>query len=357
MPPSHSPRVNKLAVVQDSTVVVLDVGGTNTRIALLRWDDNALRLCSTIRREPVSTRGKLLDLVATILIEHGSPIVSACVAAVAGPAKSDDSVTVTNWLKESRLRKQDFEEAVGQPLQFRLLNDMEAAATGLASLAVSRAKRQDVVSLRGERHQDLFNGTMCLLCPGTGLGFSALLDVRSLSTAESFLVVSTEGQHCQAPCPSGMMPAYKWISEYVLGGKAPSWEDIVSGRGLESLYRAASPRMLELPASAIAERAALDSDSGAIKALTYYYRVAAAFAQQMALTFSPTGGVFLGGTSTRKNRELLGSLPFSEWFDDNQKQQRMLRTFPLSMLYSEVVLNGAIAYAMNPNLVLFQGRH
>ena len=127
-----------------------------------------------------------------------------------------------------------------------------------------------------------------------------------------------------------------------LKGRPPTWEDCVSGPGLEALWVATQPGQRDDPLSApeIAMRAAR-GDERCQQALDHYYRLGARFSQALALSFLSIGGLFLGGGTTSSNAPLISEEAFLEAFHDNERMGGVLEGIPVFLVLAEINLLGA----------------
>ena len=97
------------------------------------------------------------------------------------------------------------------------------------------------------------------------------------------------------------------------------------------------------PAGAIAAAGVSGSDDLARQALSIFYDCLGRFCQLMALGFQAFGGVFLGGSSTARNRDYLIDSPFMTAFLDNPTQQALLGRFPVYLVkVDDLNLDGAL---------------
>ena len=125
-------------------------------------------------------------------------------------------------------------------------------------------------------------------------------------------------------------------------GRQPSWEEVVSGPGLERLWVAMEPSHNDDPLSApeIAYRA-INGDTRCQDALNYYYHFAARFSQLLTLSYMSFGGLFLAGGSTRSNAPLIRGQEFLAAFRDNEHMAPVLERIPVFLVLAEITLLGS----------------
>jgi glucokinase len=248
-------------------VLVADVGGTNTRFA--RFGQGGLL---SEERWPTSEVPTLAGGVARYLALHPGPVESSCVA-VAGPVHGDVArLTNTPW----HGRVEDL------PGRGCFVNDLQAAAA-----AVTLLGPDDRVVLR-EAPLDPA-APRAVLGLGTGLGEAIGLGTR---------VIPGEGGHKTfGPADAEQRALAGWLAASL--GRAPSWEDVLSGAGLGRCLafireRARGPVGTGLDALAIEATHSPDRPDCAA-ALMLYASCCAVEARNLGLQVLARGGVWLAG--------------------------------------------------------------
>ena len=160
------------------TLLVGDVGGTKTALAMAEFaSDGRIRL-SHQRRLPSADHASLQALVQAYLDECGLVCDRACFA-VAGPVLQGRSdATNLPWIIDSL----ELEQVLGLERAL-LLNDLEALAWGIAAL-----EPEDFAIL--QMGEDGVQGNACVVAAGTGLGEAGLYWDGSAHRA-----FATEGGH------------------------------------------------------------------------------------------------------------------------------------------------------------------
>ncbi len=313
-----------------TSCLVVDVGGSNTRFLRMQDIQKPPDVQEAIRTHPVRSKEAFRRAVEKNLAAMSEKPQSAVVA-MAGIVNDHRSGMMTNWEEQTNLNLEEL-CSWGLPEETILANDLEAAAYAIDPIAFDD-HRERTTYLNANRPARYRNSVV--IAPGTGFGMAVL--VYTDSTVP--VVLTSEAQHC----PAGSF--YKRHIDIIRSfeeqqNEAPSWEDLVSGRGLEFLYSYNTGRKSE--ASRIAERANT-GDAGAQMAVCDYYNVAAEAAQTLALLVRPAGGVYLCGDTTVKNKELIMRSGFVTRFCDNPVHEQTLATYPLVILDIEnVVVHGAI---------------
>jgi glucokinase len=315
-------------------LVAMDVGATNTRIAIGEAGQPFGPELTRVRQPVGSARALREFLRDTTAHVIGSGRVTL-VAGFAGVPEPGGLVTMTNWGGDRDVTHQDLLNSGFD--QVRMLNDLEAAGHGLIALLGDQAEDTGaIVPLSGRWVPDC--GNRALVMPGTGLGSVGIVD---LGGGERWHVVPSETQHGLATGESKREMA--WLDRVRTElGRPPTWEDCVSGRGLERLYHLAisGAEAGPLDAGSVA-KLALEGDERATAALTAFYSFVGGFSQQLALAFLSTGGLFLSGSSTRKNLEFIPKSPFLEAFKKNDLIRHVIETLPVFVVTQELNLRGA----------------
>ena len=115
-----------------------------------------------------------------------------------------------------------------------------------------------------------------------------------------------------------------------------SYEDFVSGKGLEDTYNA----LLQIEgketngkkAEQIAEDAVKNNDLIAKEALDIFYCCAGRLIQAMCLVIQPYGGVFLCGASTINNSSFISQGGFIKELHNSPVRKQLLIRFPVYII-------------------------
>ena len=311
-----------------------DVGGTNTRLAVFEpvGKGLALRVEATY---PSPRFASLDDIVAAFVVERGARVNLACIG-VAGPVR-DGRCATTNlpWLVEAdRLARYLGLERVW------LLNDVEATAHGVASLAP-----EDVVVLQEGAADPV--GNAAIAAAGTGLGEAGLF-----WDGVQHHPFATEGSHADlAPQDDEQIELLRFLRREL--GRV-SWERVVSGPGLVNILRflrdtgraVEDPELAAAmtegdPAAAITDAALAGRSPLAGRALELFVRLYGAEAGNLALKTMATGGVYLGGGIPPRILPALaeGFLPA---FRDKGRMRPLMEAMPVRVILDpRVAMRGA----------------
>lgn len=351
----HTDTHGELGHVAD-IVVALDVGGTNTRARIARHTDGAPNVAvQDDMVVQITSATALYDFVADVARtagDHGT--LTAAVTAVAGPVVNGRA-EMTNWPSGAAIEVAGLERAGLPPGHTVLLNDVVAGAWG----AFDRLESGTAITLTQpspapdkQTSGGLGDGNLVYVAPGTGLGAAAL--VRYGMGPHGATAVACETQHTQLPRFPGEIAEVTERIQRALG-HSPSWEELVSGRGLAHTYDALCAIAATKPiavgaddarrAGAIAAAAMTGDDAQARAAIDVFYDVLGRFAQVLALTFLPCTAVVLGGSSTERNLEIVRRSPLAQTFAEHPRLSGLLAGIPLHAVGGAVNLEGGIRLA------------
>ena len=316
-----------------STLVAVDVGASRTRVCVGADPTSFPGRQDPLIRDIGSVRAleALLSDVRAGIDDEGEVHLSAGVAA---PPVGGGLRVMTNW-PEDRTISSDSLRGLGFD-DVWLFNDLEASAHGLVAFLESDPPESQLISFGGAAVPAA--GNRALVVPGSGLGSAGVIDLGRRA-AERWRVLPSEVGHTLAS-GTGAQDVLEAVA--ARKGSAATWEDVVSGPGLEALWVAIEPSHHDDPLSApeIAMRAGL-GDVRCQTALDYYYHFAARFSQVLTLSYLSFGGLFLAGGSTRSNAPLISEREFRSAFCDNERMGGVLAEIPVFLVLAEITLLGA----------------
>jgi glucokinase len=334
-----------------------DIGGTNSRLALYESAPTAADTPLFERKYPSGSHGSFEDIAETFLaaaataldgrVGKGKGVSAACLA-IAGPIENNICrATNLPWVVDGR----SLAPRLGIE-RVRLVNDFYAAALGVTVMGP-----EWLAPLGGAT--PVRRGPIVVLGAGTGLGTAFLL---WSSADNAYQVISSEGGHMdyapRTPLEAGLMQflAHKY-------GRV-SFERVLSGRGLADVFSFLSqepgchalirPETLAAlaggspdPAAVISERGLSGADPICEMSLAVFCSVLGAMAGNLALTFLPTGGVFVVGGIAPRVLPYLKKGVFREAFDRKGRLHTLVERLPAFVVtHPQVGLIGAAAAAL-----------
>ena len=295
--------------------LVGDIGGTNTRIALARGD----RIDEdSVRRYANAEHPGLASVIERYMDEMGGVDCDGAAVAVAGPVRDGvGMLTNLDWtIDRPTLAKAARAERVS------IMNDLQAQGQALGHIPADRCS----TLIEGPDH----GPHAAKLVIGVGTGFNA---APVWEAEQGRLVPPSECGHVGLPVRTEADLRLAGFVESAHG--FPAVEDVLSGRGVERIYR-----WLGHEAGDIAERSAADivaaatdgGDPRAVEAAGVFVRLLGNVAGDLALTHLPFGGVWLVGGVARAFKPWLGQAPFAEAFHDKGRFAGFMRNFGVGLI-------------------------
>lgn len=303
-----------------SRTLVIDIGGTNTRIAMAigpRID------ADSVRRYRNAEIGTLDAAIAAYRNETGAAPYAACVAG-AGPVR-DAVLELTNldWVVDRAALK----AATGAEV-VSILNDLQAQGHALDALG---------------------GDSLTELLPGQPSGRHAARLVINVGTGMNIApVYRLNGQTLVPPSEAGhaLLPAQTEeelkLSEFLTTRHGfPSVEEVLSGRGIEALYAFVSGE--ECAAAEVMAR--LDTDPRARDALRLFVGTLGRVAGNLTLITLPFGGVYFVGGVMRHTAPYLMDMGFADAFADKGRFGPFMAQFPVRVVSDDyAALTGCAAH-------------
>lgn len=296
--------------------LVADVGGTNTRVAMA---DGATLLPDTVRKYANADFPGLETVLKTYLADEGDVTCMAACVAVAGPVR-DGAGELTNldWHFDA-----DTLTRVTQSQKVAVLNDLQAQSYALG--AIDPGNILPVIECDVTPAE-----TATMLVIGVGTGMNAAV---ALNTGKGRVVPPSECGHANLPIRTEEELRFCKYIESVHG--FPSIEDVLSGRGLQNVYRwlgqeAGDPK--ELSAADIMAGVNDGSDPRAEDAARMFVKILGTVAGNLSLVHLPFGGVYLIGGVVRAMAPHFGRLGLTDAFRDKGRFAGFMSNFSVSVI-------------------------
>jgi glucokinase len=327
-----------------SPILVGDVGGTNTRLTLVRGSAHSPLI---LRESLLSSRDYSgLEEPVREFLRDASTLPRLAVFAVAGPV-TEGRAELTNlgWVVE--------EDALRPALDLdsvQLVNDLVAKAYAIPHLGPD-----SLATLQAGR--PVSEGVRAVVAPGTGLGMAFLTWDGHAPRAHP-----SEGGHVEF-APVG--PLQDELLGYMRSRyRHVSGERVCSGRALPELYAFLKNRGGVSESADVAARMEAASDPTPIiveaalhtpprcplarATVELFAAILAAEAGNMALRVFATGGVYLGGGLPRRILPILRDEAFLQTFRDKGRLSALLARIPLHVVIRPGTgLLGALHYALS----------
>lgn len=279
--------------------IVADIGGTFARFSRV----NLVNLhIDKIEIYPCAQFISLEAVLITYQAQHQLQDIKQVAIAIACPVMGD-SVCMTNCSWSFSI--QELKNNLGLE-ELIVLNDFNAIAMSLPVLPAG-----DLVHIGGGIPD--VTKTRAVLGAGTGLGVAYLIPNQHLYTA-----YSGEGGHADWSAKTEL----EWfIYNYLKNSYVHvSYERLLSGQGLENLYKAIAvfqnKKVHPAPAAEIINLAIKQQCPIAQATVSQFFSCLGAFAGDLALTFGAFGGVYLAGGIVPRMLPLIQSSDFRTQFED-----------------------------------------
>lgn len=323
-------------------LLVGDIGGTNTRLALFSKDAKKLEhedvLPSADHRSLSSAIGVFLGPKKTW------PRLTGATFGIAGPVLRG-RVHATNipWVVDERVLARQ----LGLK-RVTLINDLVALALGAVA-----AGKNDLHWLLGARSPRASGGNIVVIAAGTGLGEAALV-----WDGTRLVPCGGEGGHSEFAARTELeWELHEFIAERI-GGRV-SCERVLSGPGIGTIYDffrlkrgVKEPASMAKQIAAASDRNAMIAELGLTKksdacaqTLALFASIYGAEAGNLALKFLATGGVFLAGNIAATLVPVLGHR-FAQAFLDQGRMSSLVQQMPVAIVKSSSIgLTGSARHA------------
>jgi len=312
--------------------LVADIGGTNIRLAITENNN----ITDIVSYQCANFPG-LIDVIRHYLEEKQliDTSINACLA-IACPT-DDDLISMTN------LPWQFSQKALKEELNLKsltLINDYTAIAMAIPLLS-------DTQKVKIGGGNALPKKPIAVCGPGTGLGVANLVNIEN-----RWHCVGGEGGHVDfAPVDDIDI---KIIQHLKTTKKRVSYEQLLSGYGLEQIYQAlvvinneeSSPfAAAKLTAKDISSNALNGSCLVCQQALAQFCKVLGSFAGNLALTTGSLGGVYIAGGIVPRFVDYVKESEFRARFETKGRMSHLNKQTPTYIITEEQPgLMGAAAY-------------
>jgi glucokinase len=298
----------------DTLMLVADIGGTNTRVALARGRDV---IAGSIRRYANAGETGLEPVLRRYLAEEGNPGLAAACVAMAGPVK-DGRGTLTNL--DWSMDKDTLAGATGAGVT-AILNDLQAQGHALGFLGAGTT-REILPFSEASGH-----AAKLVVNVGTGFNIAVVFD-----TEGGRLVPPAEAGHITLPVRSDEdLRLARFVG--ATHGFA-SVEEVLSGRGIVQVHDWVGHEAGTPTSSSSAEiMAALERrDERAVRAARVFVRYLGEVSGDLALVTLPFGGVWLVGGLARAFAPYLQEFGFVEAFRDKGRFSEFMEGFGVGVV-------------------------
>jgi len=287
--------------------LVLDVGGTHTRLALATSDGTSAQLSGlTVVATP---RGMLDDTLHGYLAQQGRPALCGLAIAAAGRIRrlpGSSCVSLTN--AALTIERESLLATLGLP-QVLLVNDLAGIAAALPWL------QGDALRAVGNA-RDPVPGHRLVVGIGTGFGVAAL-------TADGTLL-ETEAGHADLAAVTAS--ERRWLDQLAPLGRC-AIEQVLSGPGLLRLHEVVAQKPLALHEDL--KLAHARGEAGALRTLTAFSTWLGRSVGNLVLAHGAWGGVVLAGGVLERLGDAFDHAAFRQGFEDKTPFSADLAAVPV----------------------------
>ncbi|MGR3492718.1 MAG: glucokinase [Shimia sp.] len=294
------------------TSLIVDIGGTNTRVACA---EGVFIDPDTIKRYRNASHPGLEPILRDYMAEGLD--VDAVAVCLAGPV-ADGCGTLTNldWtVSEDMLRRITGAETAA------VLNDLQAQGHSLGALNPEHLVR----IVQGKKIE---GAAQLVVNVGTGFNAAVVID-----TPSGRVVPASESGHANLPIRTEEDLRLLKFVETAHG--FPAVEDVLSGRGLERTYAFMGQEMAQevsqITGAEIMDRCGED-DPVATRAVEVFIRILGTVSGNLSLIHLPFAGVYLVGGVARAMRPHLERYGFERAFRDKGRFAGFMANFSVDVV-------------------------
>ena len=284
-------------------VCFIDIGGTNIRYSFFF---NNKRLSIKKKEIPVS---KSFNQILNEILKEKETIVTDLVISAAGP-KFNQTIKMTNqeFVIDAKKIKKRF-----NLINCFVLNDLEAAGYYLNKIK----SNNKIIIKEGQK----FNNNQILVCPGTGLGLSLIINNQKVLSSE---IGNSKFLNSE----------FLKIDKRLIKLKFSKIEDFLSGPGISNLYEAIYQKKLST-----SEIIYLLSNNNrkALYVADIFLKMLAKFLAEISLIYLPGNGIFLSGSLIRELEDFIDKKRFKDNFlnQANQSHRNFLNLMNINLIKKE----------------------
>lgn len=301
----------------DSPRLIADIGGTYARFALEPSQGEFTQIASLRCADHADFHAAVtayLATVAPVRVEHAA-------VAIANPVDGDQ-VSMTNY--HWRFSIEQMRQQLGLDTLV-VVNDFTALAMALPRLGADGVRQIG----GGEAHKQSVIG---LLGPGSGLGVSALIPA-----GDGWISLGSEGGHTSfSPRDEREIAILRFAWKHF---DHVSFERLLSGPGLELMYRALADRAgvapQDLSAQEITQRALEAKDAVCADTLEVFCTLLGTAAANLAVTLGALGGIYIGGGIVPRLGGYFERSPFRARFEEKGRFSRYVAAIPTYVITAE----------------------
>jgi len=294
--------------------VVVDVGGTNIRLAVL---DVVTGEISKVREYPCMQFITLDAALAQYFVTLPDPVSHLCIGIACQVEHDLVQMTNLNW----KFSKQALQHKLSLKT-LHVINDYTAI-----SLAVPFVEDSQKIQIGSGKEVE--DGVKAVFGPGTGLGVSHLLKHK-----EKWLSLDGEGGHTSFAPNTSQQADVLLLLQSQFGHV--SNERLMSGQGLVNIYHAlcrlAGKQPEYFEAAQISEAALNNECELATQTLNLFCEALGSFAGNLALSLDCKGGVYIAGGIIPRFIDFFKNSEFRTYFEAKGRLSHYLKGIPTFLI-------------------------
>ena len=336
-------------------VIGCDIGGTNTNIAVAGIQKMKPDLLFSLDFKTIKLKSIVPAINDTIKFANDHykiNINSACIGAAGVISKSNNYAKLTNinW----DVNKEEIIESTSLS-KVKILNDFQIIGYGINLLNLNDAK--DIIAIReGRANNQNREETIAIIGAGTGLGKVTLIYDK---TKDVYVPNPSEGGHSDLPLYNNFELELAAYIKLIKKSSYPiNYEDILSGRGIMNIYKYIRKNKIfkdtkyTKEIDKISDKTPLISeyrqkDKTCKEVFNIFTIFFARCSKNFVLDNLSTGGLYIAGGISIKNKEIFNSKLFFNEFVKTSKREQFLKNIPIYLILDyNISLKGACFAAM-----------
>ncbi|MFW5991480.1 MAG: glucokinase, partial [Candidatus Nanoarchaeia archaeon] len=307
-------------------VVCADIGGTNCSVSLMDTKKNK-RL--VLESRPTMEIKDFTRFLSDFLTKTGRRVEGAGIA-IAGPVTGKEA-KLTNGSLKVKIKELQRKAGIAKVI---LLNDLEATANSLNLL-----DRKSLYTLRRGKQKKAHN--KAVVGVGTGLG-AAIAHYN-----HSYNPIPTEYGHSE---PSIDRHLFRHIEKEL--GRTPDYEELVSGRGLERIYKLIQ-KDYKVTKGLNAGRISKEKETNpcAKEAFRIFVKHLAGFSRNFCLSCLPLSGLYISGGIAANNYKAFSG--FADELSNHPREEikTLLKQIPVHIITDYYINHLGALYALKKEVL------
>lgn len=336
-------------------VLVGDVGGTNSNFGIFQCIDNKNVLLTSLhfKSQQITHFTVVIEQILTHLkTQYNFSVSTICLGAAGVVSQTRDYCKPTNL--PIAIDAKEIGARTNVPCVF-IVNDFEVIGYGLTGI-----NQKDLVLINKGKSQE--DANKAIVGAGTGLGKCIMFwEVDR----KMYVPVASEGGHADAVVQCDIeYELVRFLQKLHGNSCAISWEDVLSGKGIQNMYKFFLARNTNEHASAQLVQGLMPDeifnsrhlDTHAWNTFELYAKFYARCIKNFALDALARGGVYIAGGIAAKNLQLFEQKIFLDEFINCGKQQELLKNIPIYVITDyNISLYGAAEYVRIEKMCLGNG--